>query len=485
MKKIVGKAVAVIVALVVILGVYPAMTVNASKKVVSYVALGDSLTDYATYSDKEWTSYPVYVAEMVNNDTGINLDIKNDAVGGFRADDVISQLESNDAVIADVKNADIITVMIGGNDLIAAMGQALASEGLDINSFISNDTVTTDSPSFKATYIALREKSNAYHQAYITGIDNKIKRIVELIRSYNPDCKVAISTIYYNENKGPEYISKMTGMSTWDAYLFSAAYESAIREMQGYFKAAANSDANITYVSVDSLADNAYIQLTSDGKYLDFHPNMAGQKELANCFYNDFWSEINLDSIAREESDAEPADQDIYFAIDGDGYSVSNAEAGESYKLTVDETGTGGKFVFTASSEARKFEYTVKPAKMTGVSTGISFMDDTNGSQISIRFKGTNTKSIYIYAGTEENNILRCYALGFDSSVNGCTFEVSFDNNSVTVLANGNQVAALNISKYETPSGAVHTEIYSRADSWAGTFPGRKAISAFSDVQEK
>ncbi|HEY5136440.1 MAG TPA: SGNH/GDSL hydrolase family protein [Candidatus Nanopelagicales bacterium] len=78
------------------------------------VALGDSVP-YGTRCN--CSPFPQQTATRVRAITGRAVTIHNDAVSGYRTSDVLSQLRWNAAVIAHVRAASIVEVMIGANDI--------------------------------------------------------------------------------------------------------------------------------------------------------------------------------------------------------------------------------------------------------------------------------------------------------------------------------------------------------------------------------
>lgn len=487
MKTIVRRILAVALAVIMMIAVAPPIAANAAEKSLVYVSLGDSLTDYATYQGKSWTSYPVYVSETVTEKTGVRLVVKNDAKGGFTADDVISQLATNKDVIEDIKTAETVSVMIGGNDMIAAITLGLMEKGYDLYSLLGNGKLTSSSAAFKTAYNILNDKNNAYHKAYITGINTKIRNIVSTIQSYNSDCKIAIATMYYNDRTGIGYIGDVTGMSVWDSYLFSVAYSTAIREIQGYFKAVANENPQVTYVDVDKLADAKYIQKNDSGDYVDFHPNEAGQRAFADCFYNDFWSKIDVFALAKEDTEPIPEPVTVatdyeFYAIDNANFLAANAVIGDELTLKVNDKGIGSKLYCRTETDARVFDFSMKSSKAAGVITGISFWDNTNKSEILIRVEGTDTKNLVVCAGGNGQYVSARFKLKFDAYYTLHDYHVEFDDKTVTVKADDKVLGSLDISGVTTPVSVVRPIVFIQKADWAGVFEGKKVKSVFSNI---
>lgn len=87
------------------------------KKVIDYVALGDSLAAGVTPFGKVDLGYPDYLAKRFEQ-SQYTVDFDNFAVGGYKSGDVINQVLTNPDVIASIKEAEYLTIDIGGNDLL-------------------------------------------------------------------------------------------------------------------------------------------------------------------------------------------------------------------------------------------------------------------------------------------------------------------------------------------------------------------------------
>ena len=116
------------------------------KEDVQIVALGDSLT--RGIGDSEGRGYVGYLVSSLEKKTDRKLSISNMGISGLTSDRLESQINEKE-IQRQVKNADIILITIGGNDLFRG-GQGLAdlsNEGLqpietafdqNLNSIFSN-----------------------------------------------------------------------------------------------------------------------------------------------------------------------------------------------------------------------------------------------------------------------------------------------------------------------------------------------------------
>jgi lysophospholipase L1-like esterase len=91
-------------------------TTNASRarRSWSLVALGDSVP---RGTNCHCTPYPPLTAEDLSARSGRNVTADNDSVAGATTSGVLRQLESDSAVIGDVRDADVVEIEIGANDV--------------------------------------------------------------------------------------------------------------------------------------------------------------------------------------------------------------------------------------------------------------------------------------------------------------------------------------------------------------------------------
>ncbi|SEB13538.1 Lysophospholipase L1 [Thalassobacillus cyri] len=88
-------------------------------KVINYVALGDSLAaGKPPYpSEENGNGYPEYIAERFEQ-SNYDISLSNHGENGHTTADVLTDLEDED-IQKDIKEADILTIDIGANDLLA------------------------------------------------------------------------------------------------------------------------------------------------------------------------------------------------------------------------------------------------------------------------------------------------------------------------------------------------------------------------------
>jgi lysophospholipase L1-like esterase len=122
------------------------------KKVIDYVALGDSLAAGATPFGKKDLGYPDYIAKRFEQ-SQYTVNFDNFAVGGYRTEQVLRDLNKDD-VKSGISEAEFITIDIGGNDLLpvvlanpAGVPAAIAGTAANIGAILK--TIDSINPNAK------------------------------------------------------------------------------------------------------------------------------------------------------------------------------------------------------------------------------------------------------------------------------------------------------------------------------------------------
>ncbi len=135
-----------------------------SRTPLYYVALGDSLAQgYPYYLEKKPLGYTDLISAHLRNAEEFDVVHTNLGISGYTSTDLLNLL-SDEQVVPKISRADIITVNIGGNDMLRALGK-------DGNNYAS----VLDSISIYS--------------------DNLIQ-IFAKIRSLNPDAHIYIANIF-------------------------------------------------------------------------------------------------------------------------------------------------------------------------------------------------------------------------------------------------------------------------------------------------
>jgi len=224
----------------------------AAKKNIHYTAVGDSLTEGVGDTLKSGGFVPL-VAQALEEDYPVqSVEIDNYGVSGDRSDQILKRIKQDEKLQEDVTSADIITLTVGGNDIMKV---------------IKNNVFGLKTSSFK------RPMKN--YQAHLTEIFKQMRSLnktapIYVVGVYNP--------FYINF---PDITEMQTIIENWD----DATKKVISQESNAYFVAINDTiskgteDSNALHVTEDS-TDNDGDLNTVRNKALyeedNFHPNTTG-----------------------------------------------------------------------------------------------------------------------------------------------------------------------------------------------------------------
>ena len=245
-----------------------------------YVALGDSIP--AGYGVDEGKAYPELLAETCG------YTLQNLSESGAVSADLTETIQENLTAIA---SADIITITVGGNDLMDDLYDYVANAYNAANSpevpftkeIIQQKLAEGDSTVFMAVlpYLAAYTKSENV-KAVIENFSNKLVGAIAAIKAVNADVAIVVTTQYnpYTylakalENN-PLYADYATLLATgFEAGV--TALNTVISTLPALTQACTVADVYSVFAAAEENPCNA--GFTSETTYtLDFHPNAYGQ----------------------------------------------------------------------------------------------------------------------------------------------------------------------------------------------------------------
>lgn len=226
----------------------PVMTkpsTSAKKKVVTYVAIGDSLTKGVGDSTNQGGFVPL-LAQSLTNETGLEFKAINYGVSGNTSGQILSRMQEKKEIGKDLKQAQLLTITVGGNDLRKA---------------ILEDTSNLDLDRFE-------KASKTY--------EKNLKQIIELARKDNPDLPVYVVGIYNPLYLNfPDLTELQTLVDQWNQRT-----EVTLSAYQGVYFVPIN---DLLYKGIDGKSGVTESELgketvTNDALYDEdsFHPNNTG-----------------------------------------------------------------------------------------------------------------------------------------------------------------------------------------------------------------
>lgn len=223
------------------------------KETIHFVAVGDSLTEGVGDETDSGGFVPLVAHKLESQYQIENIQTENFGVSGERSDQILKRVNQDDDLRSSLRSADLITLTVGGNDLMQAFQKNL----------------TATSP----------KKFNSAIDKYAQNVE----KIITKTRALNSEAPIYIVGIY-----NPYYLNfqKIKGMQTvvdnWNARTKELAEEN-----------------NLTYfVPVNDLLYKGYTdttassQTTNDSETVsnnllsttdNFHPNNLGYQVMANA----------------------------------------------------------------------------------------------------------------------------------------------------------------------------------------------------------
>ena len=357
-------------ALVMCIGLLP-LSLSADEPV--YLALGDSITTGYRLAEDE-SGFATLVAEANG------YELVNAAVNGATSSDLLQSLESGEI---DPSDAELITITIGGNDLLGALFNYLAERwnedeahtdeaditGTELISSLFAGTPDTTVITTLVGYLSGFESSEQVAAA-LELLAQNLTDITAYIKAANPDVTIVVATqynpySYFASAYGMlvKQISTIAEMFTANvAVLNEVITESA--EPLGYIVAdvyTAFEDAVTARINPCNPSIGADYSID-----LDFHPNAAGHAIIAdtvNAAINpDGYTVTNqLSNITTDNtvSQRRPGDAEDYTAVltAVDGYKLP-----ETLTITVDGTALTEGYTYDSLSG----QLTIDAASITG-----------------------------------------------------------------------------------------------------------------------
>ena len=292
-----------------------------------YLALGDSIT--SGYGLDEGTGTPF--ADQVADKLGYGEPV-NAAADGDTSGMLLAKLQNN---TINVSNADLITITIGGNDLMNALYGHLVdkyNEGkddgakIDINKLKAALAAPSENMLILSgvlmpleTYLSTFLDSQAATAA-LTSVQTNLTSILNTIQDRNKTAKILVATQYdpyrwLNVTEGDSFENQITALKT----TFAEGVGKLNTSIQTAVTAA--NDSNISVVDVCSAFAgsennlcNAYYNGIATGFNLDFHPNQDGHNLIADTIVETLFEGLNL-----TVSDIQVTSENAADVLDGSG----------------------------------------------------------------------------------------------------------------------------------------------------------------------
>ncbi len=250
MKKFTNRRLLKIFALSMLFFTFANVGAAYSSQRLDYVALGDSLAAGMTPTYSFDKSYTDLIAEKLDGE-GVLAEYNNFGVSGYTTEDVLRNINPGDpnnlTRIMAIKDAEIITLDIGANDLLSLIPVLLADK--------------TQAP------------------AAINGVIGNIAQIIGTLKIINPTAKIYIMGYYNAFYAFPNLTAEQKESTCYLITQFNSALQQVTNKIPG-----------ITYIDTYTAMDKHI------GKYLpeaNIHPSVFGYKAIAK----EFWKVVQVDFL--------------------------------------------------------------------------------------------------------------------------------------------------------------------------------------------
>ena len=395
-----------LLALCLALSLLPASALAAGGEQKSYVALGDSITTGYGLAEKE-----AGFARQVADSNGYTL--TNLAKDGATSTDLLEVVKS-EANADTLKNADLITVTIGGNDLMDALYAYLAEEYNKQNSdtpITAKDVkaslagTPSEIPqvamlSFAASKIPDFPKSTEATTA-LGAFTTNLTNIIFAIKGNNSSAEIIVVNQY----------NPYSRLSTGNL-LDLSALDSAVQALNTAISSGATAGYTVAdvYTAFEEATENpcnASVSLPSIN--LDFHPNAAGHSLIAST----------ISALLTDEGGSE--DPEVSGPIFVGGVELTGSKESPAYATTNDNGAvtkiTDGDFVPAENNWNIQWDgatLTLKGAKITTIAE----TSDYNLAQSAAIYYGEETDLKIVLEGDNtvtgpgtSNNFVNSYGI--------------------------------------------------------------------------
>lgn len=293
-KKFSKRLLAMAAALCLIVCMMPAGAKASEADTVKYVALGDSITRGYGLGAPETEAFPALISAEKR------YSLINHGADGATSENLLVSLEDPQTA-EDVESADVITITIGGNDLMGALYSYIADAWNTANPNETKKGEEDIKTAFEEKDLSMLTfalgvidgfaKSSVAGQA-VSDFTKNFGQIIAAVRAANPDVLLFVATQYNPYKWLPDQCTDKyhddvvkiadafdTGVSVLNSVIASGA-ESGAYVAVGVYDAFNASDVNLSKAKYSSTSLGPVVIPSVD---LDFHPNTEGHQVIAEA----------------------------------------------------------------------------------------------------------------------------------------------------------------------------------------------------------
>ncbi len=329
-----------VLALALCLCMVPQFASAAESK--TYLALGDSISAGVTLENPQAEAFTALLKNNLGDDYQL---INMAAPEGETTQKVLEKLETADCQAAVIQ-ADVITITIGGNDMMALFYEFLAGQlGMTVEELKTALSDGTELPILMEASKVIAGAGSDFEipKESIAVIVERHRAMIAAVRALNPTAALVVST-QYNPYKhlvgqvkqfyallpflGQDYVVMADAIFRISEVIENAlaTFNSAVKEGTGYGVA----DLYTAFQNSNAQLCNAALVLKGvslESVNMDFHPNAAGHKVIADSMTAAVKAEL--------EKVPAPTDYAVSFDANGGSGSMKPVYASGSYTLPV------------------------------------------------------------------------------------------------------------------------------------------------------
>ena len=322
----------------------PLWAFASTTKPKTYLALGDSIAYGYALEDKENDSYPGKVRKKLNIETA---NFKNLSVSGMTAQEFYEQIQTTEYTQA-IKNADLITISIGSNELLGLVINVVAKE----TGIPQNDPNFAEKVQEYVLKLGMLKQLQLLDKIYNTMTSEEMKtqisyvieeykkswtNSINYIKSINSNV-IIVATEFYNP-----YYEVALG-----SYDLGGFVEENIQKLNDILISSSNSEKEYKIAKIHDEFNTTNPRLTNvciekDNLNVDPHPNVSGHEIICNkildVLTDSASTPINIETLTISEiKDATYTGNAIEPKIvikDGDKILVENTDYTISYNNNV------------------------------------------------------------------------------------------------------------------------------------------------------
>ncbi|WKY42841.1 GDSL-type esterase/lipase family protein [Eubacteriaceae bacterium ES2] len=162
------------------------------------VALGDSIA-YGMSANPGLGYVDLFYNNLSTIEGNESLTLYNEGIPGITSSELLTQLQINPEVMQELANAEVVTISIGGNNLLQPLIAGVAEAfGLDptAETFASDLVIALQDPNAQATINAVLPQLQTNLIAGATQFSSDFPQIIAAVRTLAPEANIYVATLY-------------------------------------------------------------------------------------------------------------------------------------------------------------------------------------------------------------------------------------------------------------------------------------------------